>query len=171
VRREEEPLVEYEAVELPYVGDELSMLVIAPTTGTFATFESSLTGGKVLDILAGLEPQQVNLAFPKLKLEGTFGLKQPLQALGMEKAFTNAADFSGMSTAERLKVEDVVHKTFVAIDENGTEAAAATAVIAVPTSLPPPPIEVNIDRPFIMAIMDRPTKTVVFLGRILEPKL
>jgi serpin B len=161
----------YEAVELPYDGGELSLLVIAPTAGTFAAFESTLTGGKVLDIRAGLQAQQVKLAFPKLKLEGDFGLKAPLQAMGMENAFTDAADFSGMSTAERLKVKDVVHKTFVDIDENGTEAAAATAVVGVTTSLPPPPIEVNIDRPFIMAIVDHQTKALVFLGRILEPKL
>jgi serpin B len=161
----------YEAIALPYEGGELSLLVIAPTGGTFATFESSLTGGKVLDIFAGLAPQQVKLSFPKLKLEGRFGLKDPLRALGIDRAFTDAADFSGITTDEALEVKDVIHKTFVEIDENGTEAAAATAVVGVPTSLPPPPIEVNVNRPFITAIVDHQTKTLVFLGRVLEPKL
>ena len=93
----------YEAVEMAYDGEELAMLVIAPTAGTFATFESSLTGGKVLDILAGLEPKEVNLHFPKLKLDGDFGLKEPLKSLGMNQAFTDGADFSGMSATERLR--------------------------------------------------------------------
>jgi serpin B len=161
----------YEAVEMTYDGNELSMLVIAPTKGTFATFESTLSGGKVLDILAGLESKPVNLSFPKLKLDGAFGLKESLKALGMEKAFTGAADFSGMSTTESLAIQDVVHKTFLEIDEKGTEAAAATAVIVVEESASPPPVEMNVDRPFITAIVDRQTKTLVFLGRILEPKL
>jgi serpin B len=162
----------YEAVEMAYDGNELSMLVIAPTKGTFATFESSLTGGKVLDILASLETKVLDLSFPKLKAEGSFGLKESLRALGMRQAFEAAsADFSGMSTTEKLVVQDVLHKTFVEIDENGTEAAAATAVIAANSSAPPPPPVMKIDRPFITAIIDRPTKSLLFLGRILEPKL
>ncbi len=162
----------YEAVEMPYDGDALSMLVIAPTKGTFAKFEAALTGGKVLDILASLEKKELNLFFPKLKCEGAFKLKDPLKALGMQKAFDpSGADFSGMSTTERLSVQDVVHKTFVEIDERGTIAAAATGLVNVAASAPPPPPEMRVDRPFIAAIIDRPTKTLLFLGRILEPKL
>ncbi len=163
----------YEAVEMAYDGEELAMLVIAPTAGTFATFESSLTGGKVLDILAGLETREVNLHFPKLKVDGSFDLKEPLRALGMNQAFTDAADFSGMSTTEPLRVTDVLHKTFLELDENGTEAAAATAVVAAGFSAAPvdPPIVMKVDRPFITAIVDRQTRTLVFLGRVLEPKL
>ena len=150
---------------------DLAMLVIVPTAGTFATFESSLTGDKVLRILAGLEANLVNLHFPKLKLDSPFGLKEALMSLGMNQAFSEgAADFSGMSTTERLLVSNVLHKTFLEVDESGTEAAAATAATVVNVSAPSP-VEMKVDRPFIAAIVDRPTKTLLFLGRILEPKL
>lgn len=161
----------YEAVEMPYDGKELSMLVIAPTKGSFAAFEDSLTGSKVLDILASLETKTLHLFFPKLKTEAAFSLAEPLKALGMRRAFEPGADFSGMSASERLFVSDVVHKTFLEIDERGTVAAAATGVGMMNSSLPPPPPVMVVDRPFIAAIVDRPTKTLLFLGRILEPKL
>ena len=161
----------YEAVELPYDGNELSMLVIAPTGGEFADFEwKNSPGEKVLEILGGLENKEVKLSFPKLKLEGAFTLKSPLQTLGMKEAFAPSADFSGISTTERLRVSDVIHKTFLDVDENGTEAAAATAVVVENTSAPMNVVTMTVDRPFLMAIVNRPTKTLVFLGRILEPK-
>jgi len=161
----------YEDVEMALDNSELAMLVILPTAGTFANFESSLTGGKLLDILAGLETKPVNLSFPKLRLDVAFGLKEPLKSLGMNQAFSEeAADFSGMSTTERLSVANVLHKTFLEVDESGSEAAAATGVFNVAQS-GSAPIEMKVDRPFITAIVDRPTKTLLFLGRILEPKL
>lgn len=163
---------EYEAVEMPYDGGEaLSMLVIAPTPGMFAKFESSLTADKVLDILASLETKELHLFFPKLKTEGAFRLKQPLAALGMQRAFDEqSADFGAMSTTEALYVHDVVHKTFLEIDEEGTVAAAATGVTWRNVSAPLPPPAMKVDRPFLIAIVDRPTKTLLFLGRILDPK-
>lgn len=160
----------YEAVELPYDGDELSMLVIAPT-GPFSDFEASLTGENLLDVLAGLERREVQLSLPKLKLESNFALKAPLQALGMKQAFERSADFSGISTAEKLRVADVLHKTFLHVDEDGTEAAASTAVTVVNTSAPLDVVTMKVDRPFFLAIVDRATKSFVFFGRVLEPKL
>ena len=162
----------YEAVELPYEGGETSMLVIAPTTGQFATFESSMTGGKVLAVMAGLKSEKVQLSFPKLQLDTTLSLKDPLIGLGMKQAFGRGADFSGMAPTLDLQIKDVLHKTFLKVDENGTEAAAATAIIVgEKTSFDPSePIAVKVDRPFVMAIVDRQTKTLVFLGRILAPK-
>lgn len=148
---------------------EMAMLVILPAAGTFASFEASLTGEKVLDILASLEKTQVRLSFPKLKLEVAVGLKAPLTALGMNRAFTGGADFSGMSTAAPLQVRNVLHKTFLEVDERGTEAAASTAVTSMNSSASVG-VEMKVDRPFIAAIVDRPTKTLLFLGRILEPK-
>ncbi len=161
----------YEAVEMPYDGNELSMLVIAPTAGSFGAFESSLTGSKLISILDALETKEVSLAFPKLKLEGAFSLQRSLASLGMESAFTSRADFSGITTAERLAVTDVLHKTFLELDERGTEAAAATAVVFERMSAPAEPVVMSVDRPFLLGIVDRQTKTFVFLGRILEPKL
>ncbi|MBX3187371.1 MAG: serpin family protein [Labilithrix sp.] len=162
----------FEAVEMPYDGGETSLLVIAPDKGTFATFESTLTGGKVLDVLAGLKSQPVQLALPKAKLEVSFALNGPLESMGMKRAFEpGAADFTGISRGESLSIKAVLHKTFLAIDEKGTEAAAATAVIGGTTSAPvDQPIVVNVDRPYLIAIVDRQTKTLLFVGRILEPK-
>jgi len=161
----------YEAVELPYEGGETSMLVIAPTAGQFATFESSMTGGKVLDVMAGLASQKVNLSFPKLKLDASLSLKDPLKSLGMKQAF-EGANFRGISSSIDLQIKDVLHKTFLQVDENGTEAAAATAVIVGEATSAPvgEPIAMKVDRPFVIAIVDKQTKTLVFLGRILLPK-
>lgn len=161
----------FQAVELAYDGGEMSMLVIAPSKGTFASFESGLTGQRVLDMLAGLRSREVKLAFPKTKLDGTFELTPALQAMGMKKAFdSSAADFTGIAH-DSLFVKAVLHKTFLDLDENGTEAAAATAVVGGTTSAPvDPPAVMDVDRPYILAIVDRETKTLVFLGRIMEPK-
>lgn len=163
---------DYEAIALPYDGDELSMLVVVPKAGEYATFETALTGGKVLDILAGLETTSVNLAFPKLKVEADFRLSAPLEELGMKKAFKlGEADFSGITTRTQLAITDVFHKTLLTVDENGTEAAAATAVVAGNLSAGPVDVvKMSVDRPFLTAIVDNKTKTLVFLGRILEPK-
>ncbi len=161
---------ELEAVELPYDGNELSMLVIMPAAGTYKTFESSLTGGKVLDILAGLKSEDIKLSLPKLKVEADFSLREPLEALGMKKAFTDGADFA-ISKSDPVSIAAVIHKTFLEVDENGTEAAAATAVVGKTTSVPiGEPKSMKVDRPFLTAIVDRQTKTLVFVGRILEPK-
>lgn len=164
----------FDAVELPYEGGETSMLLIAPAKGTFATFESSLTGGKVLDVLAGLRnDKEVRVALPRLKLDAALSLKEPLKSLGMRKAF-GGADFTGIAPPPlELEVKDVLHKTFLDVNEKGTEAAAATAVIVnVATSDPGPQetVAIDIDRPFVIAIVDRQTKTLLFLGRILKPK-
>jgi serpin B len=123
----------------------------------------------MLDILSGLAPRTVNLSFPKVKLEAQFGLAAPLQELGMKKAFGDA-DFSGISTSMDLSISDVIHKTFLDLDENGTEAAAATAVVMRDSAAAVDVVNVSFDRPFVVSIVDKKTKTLVFLGRILEPK-
>jgi serpin B len=167
----------FEAVELPYDGNELAMLVIAPNAGTFGTYEAQFSGDKALGILGSLQSASVDLSFPKLKLDGSFGLKNPLKSMGMARAFdADVADFTGMSpraAAEHFHIGNVLHKTFLDLDEKGTEAAAATVVIndlggGAPTE-PAKPIIMNVDRPFIFAIVDHQTKTLVFLGRVVAP--
>jgi serpin B len=93
-----------------------------------------------------------------------------LAAMGMPQAFGDGADFSAMTAEEQLFISAVAHQAFIAVDEQGTEAAAATAVVMEPTSAEaePPPV-VNVDRPFLYAIRDLPTSTVLFLGRVLDP--
>lgn len=162
----------FDAVELPYDGGELSMLAIAPDAGTFAAFEAGLTGASVREIYASLRPTELRLGFPRLKVEATFGLVAPLVALGMTTAFEKGrADFSGMEREQRLFVSDVRHKTFLEIDESGTEAAAATAVIMEEEdSEPEPPRVVTFDRPYLVMIVDRATKALIFVGRVMDPK-
>lgn len=164
----------FEAIELPYEGGETSMLVIAPTKGSFAEYESSLTGGKVLDVLAGLESKAVQLSFPKTKIGGaSFDLKAAFETLGMKAAFTpGVANFNGITRTGGLYVDAIFHQTFLDIDEAGTEAAAATAVVVnLESAAQPDLVNMNVDRPYILAIVDRPTRTLIFVGRIVEPKI
>ena len=159
----------YEAVELPYEGDQLSMVVIMPDAGRFEEFESSLDADRVDAITASMSFERVNLTLPKFTFEWEVELGTALSTLGMPTAFSDAADFSGMNGIGGLFIQAVLHKAFVAVDEAGTEAAAATAVIIGATAVPQEPIPVTIDRPFIFLIRDIDTGTILFLGRVVDP--
>jgi len=107
---------------------------------------------------------------PRFEFDSKFKLNDTLADMGMPIAFSPYdADFSGMTGKPELFISDVVHKAFVAVDEAGTEAAAATAVEMALTSVPPPPVEVTIDRPFIFLIRDIETGTILFVGRVINP--
>lgn len=159
----------YVAVELPYAGEEVSMVVLLPDSGQYPAFESGLTASGLNAALHGLSRQQVDLAMPRFEFEAEFGLASALEAMGMPTAFSGAADFSGMTGDRSLCISDVRHKAFVSVDEDGTEAAAATAVIMSETALPEGPQAVALDRPFMFLIRDIPTGSVLFLGRVLDP--
>jgi serpin B len=161
----------YQAVELPYDGHELAMVVLLPTESRFAEFEESLDAEELAAILGGLAPNEVRLTMPRYKYESAFQLKDALSAMGMADAFVpGAADLSGMDGTRNLFIQQVIHKALVRVDEEGTEAAAATAVAIGMLSAPPQRIvEVVIDRPFIFLIRDRKTGTILFLGRVLNP--
>jgi serpin B len=159
----------YQAIELPYDGGELSMVILLPEAGEFDSFEGSLTSQQVDDIIGRLEYQPMALSMPKFEYESSFGLKKALTDLGMGLAFTPDADFSGMDGERDLFIQDVLHKAFVSVDEAGTEAAAATAVIVGTTSVPAEPIELKVDRPFIFLIRDIETGTIIFVGRVVNP--
>ena len=161
----------YQAIELPYDGRELSMVILLPEQGQFGSFEALLSRQEVGDIIQRIEYRQVTLSMPKFEYESSFGLKRALTSLGMGLAFTPDADFSGMNGQRDLFVHDVLHKAFVSVDEAGTEAAAATAVIVGITSIPAEPIQVKIDRPFIFLIRDIETGTILFIGRVVNPSL
>jgi serpin B len=158
-----------EGVEFQAVGQELSMVILLPKPGQFNTFEEELNAEFFESIIHRLERHEVALTMPKFEYESSFGLKQALSTLGMGTAFTTGADFSGMNGKRDLLIQDVLHKAFVSVDEAGTEAAAATAVIVGVTSIPAQPIEVKIDRPFIFLIRDIPTGSIIFVGRVLNP--
>ena len=160
---------DYQAVELTYSGEELSMVILLPKAGEFEVFENSLDAELVKTIIGQLEKKEVSLTMPKFEYESSFSLKQALSMLGMEVAFTPDADFSGMDGNHDLLIQDVLHKAFVSVDEAGTEAAAATAVIVGTTSIPVQQAQVTIDRPFLFLIRDITTGSIVFVGRVLNP--
>jgi serpin B len=160
----------YQAVELSYNCTELSMVILLPASGNFEAFEQGLQAQKVSDIISGLQPNEVTLTMPKFEFDSDFRLKDTLAGMGMRDAFSpDDADFSGMTGNRELFISDVVHKAFVSVDEAGTEAAAATAVIAAGSAAPQPPVEVTIDRPFIFLIRDIETGAIIFIGRVLNP--
>jgi len=158
-----------QAVELPYDGHELSMVILLPQSGRFDDSEASLDLERLNAILGKLELRQVNLTMPRFEFESSFSLKDTLAAMGMPVAFSGSADFSGMTGNPDLFIADVVHKAFVSVDEAGTEAAAATAVVMELTAVPEMPVIVNIDRPFIFLIRDIETGAILFVGRVLNP--
>jgi serpin B len=161
----------WQAVELPYAGDELAMLVLVPDEGALATVEGGLAGGLIDQAAAALAPTDVVLELPKWEIETRVELSDVLTALGMPTAFTEAADFSGMTADEALLIAFVIHQANITVDEAGTEAAAATAVGMDVTSAPiePEPVLVTVDRPFLYALRDRETGAVLFLGRVTTP--
>jgi len=159
----------YQAVELPYDGRELSMVILLPQAGQFEMFEGSLDVQQVDAIVKNLKSRRVALTMPQFEFESGFSLKEILAVMGMPVAFSGGADFSGMTGNRDLFISDVVHKAFVSVDEAGTEAAAATAVVMELTAVPGPPVEVTVDRPFIFLIRDIETGTILFVGRIINP--
>jgi len=158
-----------EAVELPYVGDEVSMVLILPDEGTFEAYEQNLDADRLFGTFQELSDAQGDLSLPKWEFETEVQLYQTLSDLGMPTAFRGGANFDGMVEydAAGLYIDDVYHKSFVSVDEEGTEAAAATAVV-VEESMPPEWGTLRFDRPFLFAIRDRPTDAILFLGRVVD---
>ena len=162
----------YQAVTLPYAGGLLAMAVVVPD-GPLGPLEETLAAGGVGGLLTGVTPHRVSLALPRFKAAASFSLGPSLMSLGVAAAFDrDKADFSGITTAEPLAIGAAVHQALIDVDENGTEAAAATAVGMVrPTAVRQegPPIVVTVDRPFLFAIIDAATGRPLFLGRITSP--
>lgn len=160
----------FQAIELPYVGGRTSMLILLPNAGTFEAFAASLGAGQLDAIVQGIECRNMVLSMPKFTFETRLDLAQILTSMGMESAFDpQTANFSGMDGTRELFIQGVLHQAFVAVDEAGTEAAAATGVVVGITSAPVEPIEVTVDRPFIFAIRDTATGAILFLGRVVDP--
>jgi len=160
---------DYTAIELLYDIYDMSMVIIMPDEGTFDDFESSLTSELVDSIIENMSSGEVNLTMPKFEFESDFNLNEALQAMGMTDAFSDNADFSGITDKADLAISDVIHKAFVSVDEEGTEAAAATAVIMSGTAMPIEIGDVNIDHSFIFLIRDIQTGTTLFIGRVINP--
>jgi serine protease inhibitor len=161
----------WEAAELPYAGNGLAMTVIMPDAGTLRALESSLDGDRLVRILRSpVRVGALDLRLPKWTFRTRVRLDDILAALGMPTAFDHrTADFTGMTTQEKLFISAVLHEAFVAVDEAGTEAGAATAVVASVDSAGPTPVPMIVDRPFLFLIHDLATSTPLFLGRVTDP--
>jgi serpin B len=160
----------WQAVSLSYKGGLADMLILLPAQGTFKDFETGLTAEKYQAVVSALKSERVILSLPKFKFDARLGLKEALVGMGMQDAFTeNAADLSGMDGTHLLYLSDAFHKAFIAVDEKGTEAAAATAAIAVPASMPVGK-DMQINRPFLFFIRDVPSGTILFMGRVMDPR-
>ncbi|WP_439028479.1 serpin family protein [Haloarchaeobius sp. DT45] len=161
-----------QAIELPYEGDAASMVVVLPPEGEFEDYEESLDADGLHTLFDALEENEGRVVLPRFTFGTKVGLNQALKDLGMPDAFDHdLADFSGLvepGTPERLAIDDVQHESFVAVDENGTEATAATGVVVGDESAPMNPFEFVADRPFLFAIRHRETDSVVFLGRVID---
>ena len=160
----------FEAVRLPYAGDA-AMVVLVPRKGSPAELAADLDQS---DLDIEWQPAAVDLTMPSFEFEAEIGLKSALQELGMRAAFEppfgdSGADFTGITVVPELYVSGAFHKTFIALDEEGTEAAAATAIILRATSAGPPPVTFTVDRPFLFWIEHSSTGEMLFLGQVTNP--
>jgi serpin B len=153
----------------PAEGAELSMILILPTDrGGLAAVEADLTASRFSTWVAALEREFVEIQVPKFRIETSLNLREALEATGLSVLF-EGPDLSGISDEEGLHVDGVIHKTFIDVDEKGTEAAAATSVMLVCSALPAEPAKFIADHPFLYAIRDKATGAVLFVGRVADP--
>jgi serpin B len=162
-----------QVLELPYGNGDLAMQVLLPKKADgLGAFEKELTPGRITGLADKLIQQDVKVWLPRFKIESGFGLADVLKAMGMRRAFSSSeADFSGMSSAERLMITAVIHKAFVNVDEAGTEAAAATGVVMGPTGVrrQEPPKIFRADHPFVFTIVHKKSGAILFMGRLATP--
>ena len=172
--------VGYQAVEMQYKFARMSMTILLPDQGTFEVFEDSLDDELVARVIEDLETREVVLTMPKFEFQSEFDLVDTLKAMGMADAFdSTSADFSGMGGRSCLAgdirclfLSGVIHKAVVSVDEEGTEAAAATGmIVSLSSGEPGLPVELTVDRPFIFLIRDGATGTILFVGRVLDPSV
>ncbi len=161
-------------LRMPYEhesGKALSMLVLLPIDGKITTAETALGTEELSNAIGSMGPKRVKVSFPKFTLETTYSLPDSLKVMGMPTAFGDEADFSGMDGTRNLLISDVIHKAFVDVNEEGTEAAAATAVVMKCGSvMNEDPIPVfRADHPFVFQITDDETGMLLFMGRVADP--
>lgn len=162
-------------VSVPYVGDDLSFVAWMPADAEtdFHQWQQGVDRQSFDELIDGLVPRRVRLFLPRFQQEQNFALSEIFQQMGMTRPFGPAADFGGIAQLPEdanLFIYEIFHNTFIKLDEEGTEAAAATAVVGSGDGgAPPEPIEVRLDRPFYYAIYDHPTDSILFLGRMTNP--
>ncbi len=166
----------FQAVELPYLGGEVAFFAIVPDAGSFEQFEAGMDAQQFNALRSRMMYGDVQLDMPRFELNTDLDLKSPMITLGMTDAFDDSrADFSRMfdptQVDENLYISAALHKAYIGVDEGGTEAAAATAIVIGASAAPMPtqPVRIQLDRPFIYVIYDRPTGTILFMGRVMNP--
>ncbi len=163
---------DFQAVELPYGNGGVSMFIFLPREGlNIYEFLSELSWDRYQEWFGDFRRVQGDLLLPRFKIEYQCSLKETLERLGMGEAFDlNRADFSAMGESKlRFAIGDVLHKTFVEVNEEGTEAAAVTSVEMVLSAVPTERFRMVVDRPFFFSIQERETGTVLFMGVVVEP--
>ena len=159
----------FQAIDLPYGDSIYSMSVFLPKAGHDVNeVVAALNGGTWAQWLNAFQPQAVELFLPKFKMAYGKKLKRPLLDMGMGLAFSDAADFSSMIQDGGVKIGEVIHKSFVEVDEKGTEAAAVTVVEIINTSVPIVPV-IEANRPFLFVIRDNKTNSILFMGKMMNP--
>jgi serpin B len=159
---------DYETIAMKYAGLELELVAIMPRAGTFDTFTAGLNAASVAQAESRLEAATLVLSFPKFGIESRVPLEARLRALGMQQAFEPSADFSALSS-QPVYISDAFHQATLTLDEEGTEAAAATAFIGRPVSSGPPSVTVVFDHPFVFFIRDVQTNALLFVGHFAGP--
>lgn len=166
----------FQELELPYTGDEMSMVVLLPKeTDGLPALEKLFTSSAASNWLGKLEPEdKVILTFPRFTMTQEFELSSSLSAMGMAQAFSNGADFSGMTGKPDFTISAAIHKAYIDVNEKGTEAAAATGIVMRATAMrapfpEPPPIVFRADHPFLFLIRDTKTGAILFMGRVTDP--
>ncbi len=161
-----------QVVQLPYKGDDLSMLVVLPKSKDKAAMQQlvqDLSADTIKQWSKDLVTQEVNVHLPKFKLEASYQMKNLLTDIGMPRAFEKGAGFNLFDNSPPIKIDDVYHKAVVIVDEKGTEAAAATGIVANATAASAPPPVFKADHPFIFMIKDNKTDAILFLGQVNKP--
>ncbi len=156
-------------LEMPYDGEDLSMLILLPKENNLEMVEESLNNEKLSEWKNMLNEQRVDIFVPKFKFETKYFMVETLTDMGMPTAFIDAADFSGMDGTQNLLIQNVIHQAFVEVNEEGTEAAAATAVVGGIESVGPRIPTFRADHPFIFIIQEKETGNILFLGRMSNP--
>lgn len=156
-------------LELPYVGDTVSMVLLLPKENNLSVVKDQLNSENLDSWIDAMEPAPMDIFLPKFTFETEYSLNTILVDMGLDLAFSYDADFSGMNGYGNIYIDKVLHKAFVEVNEEGTEAAAATTVHMVLTSLPPPATIFNADHPFAFLIQHKETGTILFMGTVQNP--
>lgn len=157
-------------LEMPYKGEKLSMLIMLPENGRLTNFENALSLDKLTGWRNQMWVQRVDVFLPKFTFETKYFMNGALSQMGMPTAFSTGADFSGMDGTRNLAIQTIIHQAFVEVNEEGTEAAAATGVAVGVTSVGPSVPVFRADRPFLFVIQDVENGNILFMGRVVDPR-